>query len=75
MEFWFFWKIDVIALTLRDYVDWAKVLYTNEVKSKIEITYQKSSFARKQKLINVFPSQRIGEVKKSLIKNVTFHLA
>ena len=45
------------------------------VKSKIETTYQKSSFMRKTKLINVFPSWRIGEIKKCLIKNVTLHLA
>ena len=34
------------------------------VKSKIETTYQKSSFMRKSKLINLLPSLRIGEIKK-----------
>ena len=53
-----------------------KVMQTFKlVKSKIEKAYQKSSFMRKPKLINVLPSYRIGEIKTCLIKNVTLHSA
>ena len=41
------------------------------VKSKIKTTYQKSSFMRKSRSIYVLPSQKIGEIKKCLMKNVT----
>ena len=43
------------------------------LNSKIETTYQKSSFTKKPKLINILPSQRIGEIKKCSVKNVTLH--
>ena len=48
-----------------------KVMQTFEpLKSKIETIYQKSSFLRKPTLINVLPSQRIGEIRKCLIRKV-----
>ena len=43
------------------------------VKSKIETTYQTSSFMRKPRLINALLSYKIGKTKKWLIKNVTLH--
>ena len=44
------------------------------VKSKIE-TRDQSSFMRNLKLINVFSSQRIGEIEKCLMKNVILNFA
>ena len=45
------------------------------VNSKIKTTYQKSSFIRQPRLINVFRSKIIGGIKKCLIKNVALHVA
>ena len=45
------------------------------VESQIETMYQKSSFMRKPRLIDVLPSLRIREGKKCLINNATLHFA
>ena len=66
-EFWIFRYIDVVKVFFYielQFCERIKVMQTiNPVKSKIEITYWKSFFMRKSKLINVILPSRIGEIK------------